>query len=263
MLQRKNAFVSALLCILTALSTGRPAAAASRPTCRYPVEAVEIPGLPPVQQIALTFDDGPNPDTTPHVLDILKKYGIKATFFLIGENIIGNEDLVRRELREGHNIGNHTYTHPHLGEISDRSMKQEFLKTDRLLAQFPKKRARVARFPFGESTCHAERFAESLHYNIVGWQIDSCDWSYQEGLEKSDCIPGPALQNRFGPSFSGWIDYQLAREKGGVILMHDAEQYEADHLEKEIQHLLSEGYTFVELDRGVFPQLIHDHKILK
>lgn len=258
MLQRKILLVSAFFLF----STGVAAKAADHPACQYPVEAVEIPGQPPAHQIALTFDDGPNPDTTPQVLDVLRKYGIKATFFLIGENIVGNEDLVRRELREGHNIGNHTYTHPHLGQISDRLMKREFLKTDRLLAKFPKKRARVTRFPFGESTCQAQKFAESLHYNIIGWDVDSCDWSYEDGLSLSDCVPG-ALKTQFGSSYAGWIDYQLAKEKGGVILMHDSQKYEADHLEEEIKHLISQGYTFVELDRGVFPQLIHDHKTLK
>ncbi len=256
-----NAKIAALL-IGSAFLFTLPARAGTSPApvCRYPKEAIDIPDEPPVHKIALTFDDGPNPETTPHVLDVLKKYNIKATFFLIGENIVDNENIVRRELREGHNIGNHTYTHPHLPLTGDAQMHHEFLKTDALLTKFPKKRARVARFPFGESTCQAEAFVESLHYNIIGWDIDSCDWSYGEGLEKSDCVPA-AFKAQYAANYEGWIDYQLAAAKGGVVLMHDAEKYEADHLENEIKHLRSQGFEFVELDRGnLFPELIRDHR---
>ena len=80
--------------------------------CRYEQSAIEIPDAAPSKKLALTFDDGPNPETTPHVLDVLRKYHIHATFFLIGENIAGNETIVKRILREGHLVGNHSFTHP-------------------------------------------------------------------------------------------------------------------------------------------------------
>ena len=227
------------------------------PVCKYPESAVNVPDLPTPGTIALTFDDGPNPDTTPHVLDILKKYGIKATFFLVGENIKDNTAIVKRTLKEGHNIGVHTWTHPHIPQISQHRMHVEIRETDQILKQFKNTRARVMRFPFGESTCAAEKYVESFHYNIVGWQIDSCDWSYGEGLEKSDCVDHE-LQTEFAKDYQGWIDHQLKETGGGIILMHDAEQYESDHLEAEILHLKSQGYKFIELDRGgYFPKLMN------
>lgn len=251
-----------LLALILAISSpvyAQIASPAQPPACKYPTEAIDIPDDPTPGTIALTFDDGPNPATTPHVLDVLKKYNIKATFFLIGQNIKGNEAIVKRTLREGHNIGVHTWTHPHMPEIPVKQQRREVWKTDQLLKKFPKKRARVMRFPFGESTCAAEKYVESLHYNIVGWDIDSCDWSYGEGLEKSDCVP-PELQSTFKDGYMNWIDYQLKETHGGIMLMHDAEDYEFRHVEAEILHLKSLGYKFVELDRGgLFPKTIHDH----
>lgn len=246
------------LSILVALSAS--IALADAPACKFPEQATKIPDPVPKGRIALTFDDGPNPDTTPHVLDILKKYNIKATFFLIGSNIDGPEAiaLVKRELREGHNIGNHTWTHPHMGQVSEAQVRTEIDKTDKILSQFKKNRPRVMRFPYGESSCYAEEYVESKHYNIVGWDLDSCDWSYGEGIQKSDCV-SPELQKKYADGYQGWIDEQLKTTPGGVILMHDAEEYEAKHLEQEILHLKAEGYAFVELDKGLFPNLVADH----
>jgi peptidoglycan/xylan/chitin deacetylase (PgdA/CDA1 family) len=250
---------SLLLSLLIASLLTSTSALAVERTCKYPTEAIDVPGEVTKGTIALTFDDGPNPATTPHVLDVLKKYNIKATFFLVGQNIVGQEEIVRRTLADGHNIGVHTWSHPHIPQISVREMHKEILKTIQILKQFPKDRAQVMRFPFGESTCKAEAYVESLHYNIVGWDMDSCDWSYQEGLEKSDCVP-KEFQAKYAGNYQGWIDHQLKEIGGGIILMHDAEPYEADHLEAEILHMKKLGLKFVELDRGAFPELIHDHK---
>lgn len=228
------------IAVLTAL----PAVAA--PTCEYPKEAIEIGGRIPPKHIALTFDDGPDPATTPRILDVLKKYRIKATFFLVGENIAGNEAIVRRELREGHHIGNHTWTHPHLPLIHRRAVEDELFKTTRLLERFRDSGPRMARFPFGESTCYAEAATRAMRSEIVGWDVDSCDWSYEEGLDKSDCVPRE-LRSKFRANYIGWIDHQLAETKGGVVLMHDAQKYEADHFEQELKHLMAQGYKFVDL----------------
>ena len=70
-------------------------------------------------KLALTFDDGPDPEWTPQILDILKAKGVKATFFVIGANAESNPDLVQRIVAEGHEVGNHTFTHPNLGEFPD------------------------------------------------------------------------------------------------------------------------------------------------
>jgi peptidoglycan/xylan/chitin deacetylase (PgdA/CDA1 family) len=72
------------------------------------------------KQVALSFDDGPDPEWTPKILDVLKKYGVKGTFFMIGEEAENNVGVMQRVYREGHEIGNHTFTHPDISEISNR-----------------------------------------------------------------------------------------------------------------------------------------------
>ena len=224
--------------------------------CKYPQYAIDIPGPVPQGKIALTFDDGPEPFLTPMVLDILKKYNIKATFFLVGSNITGNEKLVERELIEGHNIGNHTFNHLHLPTLTDAKIKTEFVRTESLLNKFPNPRAKLARFPYGASNCSAENTAEGMGYTIVGWHVDSCDWDYGQGL-LTDCIDTPELKAKFKDDYHGWIDYQLNKTGGGVILMHDIQMFTKNHLEALIVHLKQEGYQFVSLDDGSFPDLVH------
>ena len=114
------------------------------------------------------------------------------------------------------------------------------------------------RFPYGDSSCTAEATAENLHYNIVGWDIDSCDWSFEDGLPDGSCIEEESLRSKFRHDYEGWIDYQLAETPGGVVLMHDAQKYTARHLEHLIRHLEREGYTFTTLDSGLFPKTLHD-----
>ncbi len=81
------------------------------------------------QYIAMTFDDGPSPETTPRLLDILKQRNIKATFFMIGQNAERNPDIVKRILADGHEIGNHSWTHPQLAKLSDDRVSEEIIKT--------------------------------------------------------------------------------------------------------------------------------------
>lgn len=224
--------------------------------CKYPELAIEMPGTPPLKKIALTFDDGPSRETTPQILAILKKYNIKATFFIEGQNAVGNEDLLQQEIAAGHVLGNHTFTHPHLNQTPHNEIVSEFTKTQTLLSPYTKSSLRLARFPFGDSSCDAESVAESMHYNIIGWHVDSCDWSYAEGLPDGSCIDEASLRERFKNDYTGWLQYQLASSHGGITLMHDTEQFTVDHLEGLIKLWLSEGYTFIQIDHANFPQII-------
>lgn len=236
--------------------------------CLYPSEAIDIPGSAPNKLISLTFDDGPHPETTAKILDILKKEKISATFFLIGENIVGNEALVDRIIREGHNIGNHSFTHPNFHDIDVHQANEELTKTEDLLREFRLRhvyrlhgRKRVMRFPYGESTCDGEAIAESFGYTVVGWDIDTCDWNFGESEVEghsgatSACIEDADLLHKYGQDFLGWIDSQLVIESGGVMLLHDRYPYTVSHLEELIHHLRDEGYRFEPLDRGDFPEL--------
>ena len=85
------------------------------------------------KKIALTFDDGPSREYTAEILDILKEYGVKATFFVVGVNIEKSPDLLRRIVAEGHEIGNHTYSHPHLQKMDTATLAKELTRTDGLI----------------------------------------------------------------------------------------------------------------------------------
>ncbi|AEI37478.1 glycosyltransferase [Zymomonas mobilis] len=136
------------------------------------------PGL-----IALTFDDGPDTKWTPQILDILKKEHVPATFFIIGENALTNRSLLLREIAEGHEIGNHTYTHPNLGWASVQSTILEVNATQRLFQAFTGHSLRFFRAPFfgdAEPTTADEidpvYAAQNLGYLSVGLHVDPDDW---------------------------------------------------------------------------------------
>lgn len=139
-------------------------------------------GLRP-RQVALTFDDGPDGRWTPKILDILKREGVKASFFVIGENMQRRPDLVERALREGHDIGSHTYTHPNIGEIADAQVALELNATQRLFETITGRSIRLFRPPFfGDADPSTAREvepllrAQSLGYLNVGLRIDPGDW---------------------------------------------------------------------------------------
>jgi len=133
--------------------------------------------------VAITFDDGPDPDWTPQILDILKKYGIHATFFIIGKNAEAHPDLIRRILREGHEIGSHTYTHPNLSEAGPETTMLELNATQRLLEWLTGRTTILFRPPYNadsmpSSTAEARpiALATDLGYITVGESIDPQDW---------------------------------------------------------------------------------------
>ena len=134
-------------------------------------------------ELALTFDDGPDPEWTPKILDILKAKGVPATFFIIGENAEANPGIVQRALAEGNELGNHTFTHPDLAQLSDTLVRLEINATQRLFEAFTGRSMRLFRAPFlgdAEPTTTDEivpiQIAQSMGYVSVGLQVDPNDW---------------------------------------------------------------------------------------
>ncbi len=159
--------------------------------------------------VALTFDDGPDPVWTPRILDTLRAHGAKATFFIIGENAEVHPELVRRMLREGHEIGNHTFTHPNLGLVSATATRYQLNATERLIEAITSRRTALFRPPYfgdAEPTTTDElvpiAVAQELGYITVGLRDDPGDWA-EPGV---DSIVRRSLD-------------QLSR--GNVILLHD------------------------------------------
>ena len=169
-------------------------------------------GYDPSHAIALTFDDGPDPQWTAPILDILREKHVHATFFLIGENAESNPELVDRIYAEGHLIGNHTYTHPNIADVSEQRTTLELNATQRFLESRIGRRSLLFRPPYAEDvepeTPDQVRplvLTSSLGYYSVGMQIDPDDWRRPPAAE----IIRRTLE-------------QADEGVGNVVLLHDA-----------------------------------------
>ncbi len=181
-------------------------------------------------KIALTFDDGPHPIYTEQILDILDKYNVKATFFLLGQNAKSYPWLVEREIKSGHEIGNHTFTHGHLSEMSSEEIITEINKCEELIYEICEYHTKLFRPPEGVLPIAIRRYAREDDYTVVLWSIDTYDWA----RENVDAIKNNILSNI---------------TPGDIILMHDyvPESITPQALEIIIPLLLDEGYEFVTI----------------
>ncbi|MDE3103613.1 MAG: glycosyltransferase [Acidobacteriota bacterium] len=186
----------------------------------YPLSyTVEQYGYHP-KQVALSFDDGPDPEWTPRILDILKRYNVHGTFFMIGEQAEANVRVMERVFREGHEIGNHTFTHPDISEISTRQADLELNLTERLFASKLGVQPLYFRPPYSidqepDTNDQAAPVAriQGLGYVIVGDKIDTNDW---------DEHPRKTPQEITDSVFQQIADMQARPwARGSIILMHD------------------------------------------
>ncbi len=189
-------------------------------------------------QLALTFDDGPDPKYTPQILDILKKYNIKATFFIIGEKGVVQMDLLNRIYQEGHEIGVHSFTHPDISDISSSQLKTEINFTQRLIESVTGHSTILFRPPYGEYTepdnpqdAKSLILSGQMGYYTVDSRVDAKDWS-NPGVDK-------IINNTIAQVESG---------EGNIILFHDGggdRGQTVAALESVIQQLQAKGYTFI------------------
>ena len=200
--------------------------------------AGDKPGL-----VALTFDDGPDADWTPQILDVLKATRTPATFFIVGVNGVSEPALLRRIVAEGHEIGNHSYTHPNMALISPESIRLELNATERLIEAYTGHATRLFRAPFfgdAEPTTTDELVpaltAQQDGYLNVGLHVDPDDWQ----RPGADAIVARTL--------AGVEDASLGENHGNVILLHDGggdRQQTLDALPRIIAGLRAKGYRFV------------------
>src|SRR5713226_4457479 len=167
--------------------------------------------------IALTFDDGPDPEWTPAILDILKRENVPATFFVIGKNGQAHPELLRRIVNEGHELGNHTFTHPNLGEIPGRLTDLELNATQRLIESVTGRSTVLFRPPyFGDAEADKPEEvepamrAEKLGYILVGLRIDPGDW-------KPGVTPDEIVQRTVDKAMD-----DNPETRGQVVLLHDS-----------------------------------------
>lgn len=178
-------------------------------------------------RVALTFDDGPNAKYTPLLLEGLRKRNIHATFFLLGENIPKNEELLLRMQKDGHLIGCHTWSHVQLDKISPSSANREILKTNSLIYHITGTYPTCLRPPYGAWKKDLELPVTMLP---VFWDVDTLDWK----SKNIDSILSIA---------------QKQVHDGSIILMHDGYQTSVDAALKIADLFTEKGYVFVTADQ--------------
>ncbi len=130
------------------------------------------------KHIALTFDDGPHYKYTAEILDILKKYDVKATFFTVGTNVERFPDLIDRELSEGHEVANHTYSHKHMADLNEKEFIGEVLGWEDSVFPHSEYTDRLFRPPEGILTDNECEVIKELGYDIILWSVDTRDWAH-------------------------------------------------------------------------------------
>ncbi|CAN5288349.1 glycosyltransferase [soil metagenome] len=180
----------------------------------------------PDHVLALTFDDGPDPEWTPKILDILKQKGVHATFFMIGDEAVGQPDLVRRVRDEGNEIGNHSFTHPNMAHVGEERVQLELTATDRALESILGRQITLFRPPYNadsEPQSYGEilpiAVASRIGYTTAGESIDPNDWNTIRPNASGQ--PGGGGTHRLRPDEI--IASVLANAQNGhAILLHDA-----------------------------------------
>lgn len=183
------------------------------------------------KRIALTFDDGPSDRYTAEILDILREYDVKATFFVIGKNVEAHPDLLRRTAYEGHEIGNHTYSHPHLKAIDEAKLSEEVTRAAALLQEVAGIRTSLFRPPEGIITPAVTAAAEKGGYRTVLWSIDTMDWALNPASKIVQTVKREASD-------------------GDIVLFHDwvaGDSPTPAALRQIIPWLKAEGFTFVKV----------------
>lgn len=175
------------------------------------------------KMIALTFDDGPSPATTPQVLATLKKHQAKATFFVLGQKVAGNEAILQQMLTEGHEIANHSWSHPNLTKLTADQIKQEVQGTQTAIEKATGQTPKLLRPPYGAVN---QAVMAAAQMPAIYWSVDTLDWKSHN--------PQAILSK-----------VQAGTHKGSIILMHDIHQTTADSLDAVLTYLSSKGYTFV------------------
>ena len=192
---------------------------------RTSVTKVEAP------RVALTFDDGPNARYTPLLLEGLRKRNIHATFFLLGENILKNKELLLRMQKDGHLIGCHTWSHAQLDKISPSSASREILKTNSLIYHITGTYPTCLRPPYGAWKKDLELPVTMLP---VFWDVDTLDWQSQNPENILDIV-------------------RKNVQDGSIILMHDSYDSSVRAALAITDELTEKGYDFVTADQLLDP----------
>ena len=182
--------------------------------------------------VALTFDDGPSPKTTPVALDLLKKYNAKGTFFMVGHAVEGNEDIIKQIVEQGHQVGNHSWDHPVLTKISLEKAKSQINDTTAALKKASGLDVHIMRPPYGAINGAIQA---AVDQSFILWDVDTLDW-----------------KNRNTASIMKEV---RKAQPGSIILMHDVHQTTIDALPLILQYLTEQGFEMVTIEELMGDQL--------
>lgn len=222
----------------TAASPVQPAAPANTPPTGDTI-FVSKPATPALRKsaynecrvdgpyIAMTFDDGPDPKNTPKLLDMLKARGLKATFFVVGTNAAGYPEILQRMVAEGHEIGNHSWSHPSLTKLGSENVRSQMERTSQAVFQATGVRPVVMRPPYGATSVRLNKFFdEQLGMKVILWNVDPLDWRYRNASRVMNQI----VQNA---------------RPGAIILAHDIHASTVAAMPQTFDALLAKGFKFV------------------
>lgn len=203
------------------------------------------------KRVILTFDDGPNPATTPIVIETLHRHHAPATFFINGSRLAtaGAPELARQIANDpDFLLGNHSQNHKNLATVSADVFASEVDRTTELVAaagEVPK----FFRFPFGSATCGYAAAVRQRRYIVTGWHIDSADWCFATtGGARCPASTFRYVPDAYREDMRGYIMSQIRQNNGGILLMHDIHASSAQALDGLLTALENEGFSFARLD---------------
>lgn len=183
-----------------------------------------------VKAVAITFDDGPNPEFTPQMLDIFREEGGRATFYMTGDQIERYPDTAKLVQNEGHEIGNHTYTHPNLTELDEDAVRAELVRTGDLIRETAGVQPSTFRPPYLATDAQVERIARELGYAVIGGVNGTArDWDM------------PGAEHILSASLA-------VSEPGSILVFHDGYGDRSQTVEAVralVKTLKKEGYVFL------------------
>jgi len=213
----------------TASGTASRTAPATTPSAKSSAKSSAKPYCARYKCIALTFDDGPWP-YTPALLDTLKKHKAKATFFVLGRKVANRMALTRRIQREGHEIGNHTWDHPILTELSDEQIVDEITSTQEIIHQATGKYPTMMRPPSGAVDERVSAHMAELGLPIIKWHVQTLDFKARDVKVIRDRVLRGAKRN-------------------SIVLLHDIVPETVKAMPQVLTQLKKKGYRFVTVSR--------------
>ncbi len=177
--------------------------------------------------IAITFDDGPHPQLTPKLLDLLKDRGIKATFYVVGKNVEAYPEITKRIVDEGHELGNHTWNHPALTKIGAAKVKSEMDRTTAIISKTTGVTPATMRPPYGATNASLnKKLDEEYGMKVILWSVDPQDWKYRN----AERVASQLIENT---------------KPGGILLAHDIHASTIAAMPRTLDALTAKGFKFV------------------